>query len=78
MSVKVVHEGYSSRDTGGILEDCCICDLPTPYWYGTGALNVPLCQWCAAQVSAEHIPTREQLRIKRKRAEKKPNFGAPW
>ncbi len=55
MSVVVVKEkGW----TGGVCENCCLCRTPTPFWFGTGELNVALCEACASTADESTIPTK--------------------
>lgn len=60
MSVKVVHERDVSEEMMRVQELCCLCRTPTRFWYGTGALNVALCQDCAKSASKNDIPTKDE------------------
>lgn len=57
MSLKVVHDGSG---LGDVLENCCMCRKPTPWWYGKGYRNVALCEACAETTSATKLPTKRQ------------------
>ena len=59
-------------------ENCCVCRLPTAYWYGTGPLNVALCQACAIRAEPDRLPTKAQWMDAERRANKLPSFAAPW
>ena len=60
------------------LENCCMCQQPTPYWYGTGPANVALCPTCAANATAEKLPTKAEWCKAERRRSKRPSFAAPW
>ena len=59
-------------------ENCCVCREPTRYWYGSGPLNVALCQACAIRANQETLPTKKQWIEAESRANKRPSFAAPY
>lgn len=56
-TIQVTHDG---SEHGDAQERCCKCRSPTRYWYGTGALNVALCQACSLIYKAKDIPTKSE------------------
>ena len=56
--VEVQKEPDSEHDW--FMENCCVCRHFTRYWYGTGALNVALCQACAQRADAATLPTKQE------------------
>lgn len=64
MSIPVKRE----PDNCGLpMENCCMCRTPTPYWYGSGPLNVALCESCANKHSEEDLPTKAEWLAKERR-----------
>ena len=59
-------------------EACCVCRAPTRYWYGSGVLNVALCQGCAIRADPETIPNKLEWIEAETMANKRPSFAAPW
>ena len=39
-------------------EKCCVCSIPTPFWYVEN--DVPLCGMCAANMEEKDVPTKEE------------------
>lgn len=76
MSVEV-HKEPDSMDCWP-KERCCVCRTSTSYWYGTGPLNVALCQACAILAEPSNLPTKAQWIEAETRANKRPSFAAPW
>lgn len=69
MSVEV-HREPESMDCWP-KERCCVCRALTSYWYGSGPLNVALCQACAIQADPAELPTKAQWIKAEKRANKR-------
>lgn len=60
MPVTVHKEPEAFTRAIGILENCCNCRKPTPFWFGEGTLNVALCESCAVTMEPHQVPTRAQ------------------
>ena len=71
MTVKVVHDGSKP---GEILEDCCKCGNPTPYWFGKGDANVALCKTCAIIAEPNELPAKKDWC----ESQQRPRPGATW
>lgn len=56
MGLKVTHDGSAP---GEVAENCCVCRIPTRYWWGKGERNVAICQACALSAKAEDMPTKK-------------------
>jgi len=54
----VVH--HDGTGDGEVAELCCLCRTPTRYWWGTGPLNVALCQKCAKTAKKRDLPTKAE------------------
>ena len=60
------------------LENCCVCRMPTSYWFGTGSLNVALCQACAIRAETATLPTKKEWCERERKLMKQPSFAAPY
>lgn len=49
---------YLHRIPGGELDECCICDQPTPFWMAVK--DVPICTHCADTTSYRNIPSKRE------------------
>lgn len=51
--LKITHDGSGPRD---VLERCCMCRTPTPWWH---ASDVALCPACAHTTKRSELPTKK-------------------
>jgi hypothetical protein len=51
------------------LENCCICEQPTPYWYIPN--DVACCQGCAKDADPAKMPTKKEWVAKERAKEKR-------
>jgi predicted amidophosphoribosyltransferase len=72
MGLKIVHDG-SVR--GDVLERCCMCRAPTPWWRSVE--DVALCPTCAKKTKASELPRKAEW-IAKERAISGPDRTFGW
>jgi len=69
IGLEVHHEG--SAAISSVLERCCMCRAPTPYWHGS---DVALCPECAKTTELAMLPTKKEW-LAKERALTPRTFG---